>query len=354
MKKRNVKIVLLAALTLTFGALAVACTGDGEVSIPDEPKLLSPEISAQDGGIYWTSAKNATSYKICLNNGEWQNVSAEEKTVAYPTVEGDYTLQVVSVATGYKDSDPVQFTFSVDALIVADCTQVDNVLTFTGENVLCSVNDGEYAELPESQLLDFSAAEVGASFNVKYYAKGGYWEETNSTYYIDSEIKNASLTVTQALSAPVLETDTANKGIVWTAVPNAVSYQVIVDGATTTVNSTDNLFVAFPQSIGEHTIIVKALENGSYTQSAESIFVMETKEFGTPIVTYNAEEQKIVWDAKYADYMLSSDGGEYANVNGTQIAYTANLKLKLASHFETIENVFYLESKTLSFHLDDS
>lgn len=348
MRTRKMKILLFASLVLSFGALAFACKCDCGKSTPKTPKLLAPEISAQDSGIYWTSAKDATGYKVCFNAGEWQDVAVEEKMVSYPTEKGSYTLQVVSVASGYQDSDPVEFEFTVDALQIADCTQVDNAITFIGENILCSVNDGEFAELPESQVLDFSAAPVGSPFSVKYYAKGGYWDETKDTYYIDSEVKNAALTVTQALAAPVLEVDSARKGVTWAAVQNAGDYQVNVDGEVSTITISDERFVAFPQNVGAHTITVKALKNGNYTQSAESAYAMETKEFGTPIITYNKDEQKVIWDAKYTDYMLSSTGGEYAKVNASQIAYVENLSLKLSSHYDQMENVLYLDSKTLS------
>ncbi len=362
MTKRIARIFLLAALTLSLGTLAtVACKsktsngsngGDEGTSSSNVPtKLLSPEISAQDGGIYWTSAKNASGYKICLNGGAWQNVTSEEKKIAYPTEVGEYTLQVVSTASGYTDSDAAKFSFRVERLELAECQQTDNVLAFTGDNVLCSVNDGGYAALPESQLLDFSSVAVGTDVSVTYYAKGGFWEEEDKTYYIDSATKSKTLTVTQTLSAPVLQLDEAKLGVAWTAVEHAANYQVCVDGVSSTVQGTGELFVAFPTTVGAHTITVKALENGNYKQSAESTWEMQTKEFGTPLVTYHADEQKIVWDERYAGYMLSSTGGEYTKVNAAQAEYTSDLSLKLASHYEADSNVFYLDSKALNFEI---
>ena len=362
MTKRVARIFLLAALTLSLGTLATAaCKGktssggnggnEGNASSNVPTKLLSPEISAQDGGIYWTSAKNASGYKISLNGGAWQNVTSAEKKIAYPTEVGEYTLQVVSTASGYTDSEAAKFSFRVEMLEVAECQQTDNVLAFTGDNVLCSVNNAEYAALPESQLLDFSSVAVGTDVSVTYYAKGGFWTEEDKTYYIDSAKKSKTLTVTQTLSAPVLQLDEAKLGVTWTAVEHAAAYQVSVDGVVSTVQGTDELFVAFPTTVGAHTITVKALENGNYKQSAESTWEMQTKEFGAPLVTYHADEENIAWDEKYAGYMLSSTGDEYTKVNAAQTAYTSNLSLKLASHYEADSNIFYLESKALNFEI---
>ena len=346
MSKKTAKLCLFALVMGTLGTMAFATACKTETP---KPQLLAPEISAQDDGIFWTSAKNASGYKVRLNDGEWQNVSDEEKSVDYPTEEGSYTLQVVSIGSGYSDSAPVEFSFYVDALTIADCTQTDNALTFTNEHVYYSVNDGEYAALSENKTLDFSAAAVGTEYTVEYYSKGGFWQESNATYYLDSEIKTKNLTVTATLAAPVLTVNEDNTGITWTAVENAVSYQVTVDGVATTVQATENLAVAFPTSVGAHTITVKALENGNYKQSAESTYEMETKAFGIPQVTYDPDAQTIGWDAKYTDYMLSSTGGDYTNVNGSQIAYTTGLSLKLAQHYDETAHVLYLDSKTLGF-----
>ena len=317
-------------------------SGDGKPT-----QLLAPELSANDNGIFWTQVAYAEGYKIKLGGGEWQTLQADERSFEFPDATGSYSFSVVATANGITESAAASISFDVKQAS-ASVAQTDNVLTFTGDNIYYSVNGGEEGALGESQRIDFGAAAVGTEYSVEYYTKGGYWVESEKAYYIDGEKQTATLTVTAALSSPVLEVNAKGTGLTWSAVENGGGYEVTVDGVTTTVSQTDERKVDFPTTVGTHTITVKALENGNYKTSQPSAYEMTTVGAATPQATYDQARGKITWDKKYAGLMTSSVGGAYSAVSGTEISYQTGLKLKISQYYDETNGILYLASKTLS------
>ncbi len=354
MKSKKSKLIFsLAVLGSLTAALGLAACGKGCDKEKDgsktESKLPAPEITATNDGLFWSEIETAKEYRYKWNeDGKW--TKSKECFAEYPAAVGNYTLYVEALTSDGKSGRTTEFPLAVNTFDVS-CQQVDNTLSFTGESVWYSVNGGEEAALDETSILDFTSAEVGTSYTVEYYAKGGVWVDETKTYYVDGAKQTASLTVTQLLSTPVLRLNAQGTGLEWTADANAVKYEVKVDGETTEVEATATS-VAFPQEVGEHVIEVRALTNGSWSASRVAEFAFETKEFGIPDVTVTENDQSynIVWDEGYAGWMkVSLNGGEFTVATDQSVPFSETTKLKLEAGYNADENVYYLESKTLSF-----
>ena len=354
MKSKKSKLILsLAVLGSLTATLGLAACGKGCGKTEDENKtssrLPAPEITATNEGLFWSEVQTAKEYRYKWNeDGNW--TKSTECFAEYPATVGSYTFYVEALTNGGKSGRTTEFPLEVKTFDVS-CQQVDNTFSFTGESVWYSVNGGEEAALDESLLLDFTAGEVGTSYTVEYYTKGGVWTDETKTYYVDGAKQTASLTVTQMLSAPVFRLNAAGNGLEWTADTNALKYEVKVDGASTEVEASATR-VSFPTEVGEHKIEVRALTNGSWTASRISEFTFETKEFGVPdvTVTKDGESYNIGWDEGFSDWMLSSENdGAFTEQTNCSVPFSETTKLKLRSGYNADENVYYLESKTLSF-----
>ena len=354
MKSKKSKLILsLAVLGSLTATLGLAACGKGCGKTEDENKtssrLPAPEITATNEGLFWSEVQTAKEYRYKWNeDGNW--TKSTECFAEYPATVGSYTFYVEALTNGGKSGRTTEFPLEVKTFDVS-CQQVDNTFSFTGESVWYSVNGGEEAALDESLLLDFTAGEVGTSYTVEYYTKGGVWTDETKTYYVDGAKQTASLTVTQMLSAPVFRVNAAGNGLEWTADTNALKYEVKVDGASTEVEASATS-VSFPTEVGEHKIEVRALTNGSWTASRISEFTFETKEFGVPdvTVTKDGESYNIGWDEGFSGWMLSSENdGAFTEQTNCSVPFSETTKLKLRSGYNADENVYYLESKTLSF-----
>lgn len=341
---RNGKKILLTVLA---GACAIAlfpaCKGCGKKNEKPKTEILPPEITATDEGLFWTGAEGATEYKYRFNGGEYQTAKAEERRVSFPEEQGEYTFEILSVK-GKTKSVSVCFSFTVAEQAVM-CETDDNRLNFTGENVWYSVNGGEETPLGDRTDLDFSAAEIGESFTVEYYAKGGFWSQEETAYYVDGEKRTVSLTVSETLSVPKL-TEYGNS-LVWESVPHASSYQVKIDGEE--IPFSGERKIDFPETVGEHILSVRAIGDGAYKNSAERVYVMTTEESCVPSVNYSVEEDLLVLSEKdlaYARYAIGD--GEFQPIESNTLAYAAGLKLRLDARYDETERVYRLQSKTLS------
>lgn len=347
MVKKSKLVSTLCLLGFSFAFVGCAACGTKDDN-KKSTALPAPELIATDDGIHWASIANAKKYRVKLGDESWKDYALDDCKADYPVAVGDYTLSVAAVDANGKTGNAAEFNFSVKQEGAAH-TQNGNTLSFTGENVWYSVNGEAEAELGDDGVLDFTAAAVGSKYSVSYYTKGGFWSQEESAYYVDGAKQSVELTVTTMLSAPVLGVSADGSSLVWTADANALNYEVTIDGVTTTV-SASSPSVAFPTTVGEHTISVKAAANGAWTASRESEYVMTTAPSVVPEVTYDPESNNVVWSNAFLGAMQSSEnGGEYTTLATTSATYSETMTLKVKQRFDEATKTLWLESKTLSF-----
>ena len=346
------KLILIFSI---IGAVILAATATVLIILlskkkPEEEtkkvQCVAPEITVLDDGIYWANVENAESYYYNYNAGEWTEA---KEVIAFPTSTGEYSLQLKAVDADGNDGKITTFAFKV-AKMTVECERVDNALHFTGERIYYSVNGMEEGTLTESNILDFSNDTFGTKYTVAYYAKGGYYSKENNTYYLDSEKQTQELTTTQMLTMPTLRVNEAGTHLVWTTSSNAVNYAVSVDGEKTSV-SNENASVAFPMTLGEHTITVQAVGDGqSWYSSLQAEYKMTTKRESVPAITYEKATNRVAWAENYTDKIrVSTDGSTYASVNSTSVAVDTNTSLKVSAYYDEAQKTYYLESKPTFF-----
>ena len=136
MKKQLKHFTLAFCLCASVAMLGFGgCTNEPEKPQEEvkQTKLLAPEISANDDGIFWTEIANANGYKYKFNDGAWQTVT--DRNCAFPETAGKYTFSVIATSATLEESDAQAFSFDVKQA-TASVAQTDNVLTFTGENIV--------------------------------------------------------------------------------------------------------------------------------------------------------------------------------------------------------------------------
>ena len=346
------KLILIFSI---IGAVILAATATVLIILlskkkPEEEtkkvQCVAPEITVLDDGIYWANVENAESYYYNYNAGEWTEA---KEVIAFPTSTGEYSLQLKAVDADGNEGKITTFAFKV-AKMTVECERVDNALHFTGERIYYSVNGMEEGTLTESNILDFSNDTFGTKYTVAYYAKGGYYSKENNTYYLDSEKQTQELTTTQMLTMPTLRVNEAGTHLVWTTSSNAVNYAVSVDGEKTSV-SNENASVAFPMTLGEHTITVQAVGDGqSWYSSLQAEYKMTTKRESVPAITYEKATNRVAWAENYTDKIrVSTDGSTYASVNSTSVAVDTNTSLKVSAYYDEAQKTYYLESKPTFF-----
>ncbi len=343
--KRNkmlaVFLLVLSIMCCAFITASCSCSGG------EDDLIMAPEIIVTEDGIAWTSVENAKGYKYRFGQNEWTDANNANK-VSFPNTEGDYKLEVIAVADGdYSDSESAVFEFKVSKLTAVQAIIKGNTVEFSDENALYSVNGGEYSKVNSGNQVNFSNLSVGSSVEVKCYLKGGYYDTSLNTYYIDSDTSSVSLLVKDMLATPQIEWDSVNNGVKWNAVPNATNYEVTINEKTSTVSTT---FVRIDTSTAG-TVNVSVLaksQSDIYTDSDTSSFSLSVLAKGNPELT--VEDDTIYVDNSLANYFEYSDNGaEYLAVGANNMANATNRKFRIASHFDSVNKVFYPTTRQASF-----
>ncbi len=341
MKKRKILLMLSLVLCLIASLALIGCDGcDKEET--NASVNVAPEITVVDDGIYWASVQDAEQYLYKFNNEEWK--TAENK-IEFPQTEGEYTLHLKTIDAEEIEGMTTELKFKV-AKLTASCTNVDNSLVFEGERIYYSVNGGEEGELRATKILDFSVAPVGSEYTVRYYAKGAFWEEEISTYYLNSDIQTANLTVKPTIVAPNLVVNSEKTGITWAECSNATGYVASINDQPIELTGTS---IDFPKEVGEYTISVQAVNDaGSFVSSSVSEFSYVAEKKDVPNISYDTATECLCWANEYNSLMQkSTDGVNFTAVNANSVATTDIQMIKLARHYDENTRTLYLESKPI-------
>ena len=356
---KNIKKTLFALFSISLFATIgcfTACKGLGNSdsttsstnSSSEAKTLLAPEIMASNAGISWTAIEEAVGYSVKLNDGEWTDVS--ERTYQFPVAVGTYSLNVAAVGATGEKGETGTFEFSVAQYEVsAVVTENTNIVVFEGVNAMYKVNDDQQYYPVENGMIDFSAVAVGTPIKVSYYAAGNNtWDEENSVYYVDSEVKTVELTVFQKLSAPTISLNPTKDGLTWSEVEGAKAYNVTVDGVLNQVEVTASCEVKFPQSAGAHTIKVQAVGDGTnLLNSDEVVYEMSTQEKSVPKIQF---AENISWETDMIPYVQTRmDGGAWQPVSTESVSYQECLEIKTLAYYDEEKKVYIPESLICGF-----
>lgn len=342
MKKKITVLALILCIIATILLLFVACKENEQTP----PQINAVEFAVSGQGISWADVNNTIGYKYKVNDGDWNSLTKEQRSVNFPTAVGNYTVSVVAIGE-HSESSATSISFVVTTK-VSSANVVDNSIVFDGQNIICNVNDGEYYS-PLNNVVDFSNGTIGQTYTVGYYSAGlNEWDGTTNTYYVDEQIKTVSVTVKATLTAPVVFYDSTTSRLVWTTDDNAQTYTVDIDGTKVTKQKADN-FVEIPTTVGKHTITVFANQTAQYLKSQSYTYQMETVFNAIPNVSYNQQDNLVSWDSKFIGTMATSNNGTaFELMQDNHIALSQGLVIRQNAYFDSEQKVLYLQSLPLT------
>ena len=237
--------------------------GEDEYSTNHVYKMLSAldnlNLSISISGITWDAVDRATGYKISVNGGAWS--SQEGRTLALNTVAGTYTVQIKAY-NATSESAVAEITYTTVAVALSNITVSGVTATWTATALTTSkkLDSAAYAVTTDTSYTFTSSG----THTLYVKAEGGFDSSTNTYYYGSDITKSGSCTITK-LTAPTLSANTS--GVGWDAVSNATGYQYSTNGGdswTSLSTSTRQInYATFITTAGEHTILVRAVGNGS-------------------------------------------------------------------------------------------
>lgn len=294
--KRIVLMLLMFVATLLFGACRDPQTA-----------LSAPQISLNGNVVSWNAVENAATYDVYVDD------ELKESTVltSYTLIlePGSYGIRVKALPSDTKAYTASAFSNEVTYVAVSPSAEVLSapVLTLEGDVVRWSAIehavsydvfvDGSLAANVTETSYSLTIAENG-SYRITVTAKG---DGVNYTSSAASEALTYTVgeSAPEKLSAPVL---TLEENVVrWSAVDNAVNYDVYVDGAFVE-NVTQTNYALDIAAEGSYRITVVAKGDGSrYISSDPSVevtyvygkyFVRIEKISDPATTTYYIDEKK--------------------------------------------------------------
>ena len=265
-------------------------------------KLATPEVTRENGKYVWGGVANATSYVIYIDGVEVEKFthvsgSTYSHTPLFTRLK-DYSVEVVAVGDGgYTtiNSDKCSLVQKIKQLTTPDFTYSysEEYYTETG-TINVTITDepayatgyayrvGDVTETTAETTYSYCPNNVG-KYEIMVYALGGSFDEEGN-YYLDSQTQggNGSRPITLlATPNPNAWKLTADGILTWTAIDDAVKYEVIV-----TVNGVE-------QDPIETTKVSLTIANYSISNT----YIVKIRVLGDGITTVSSKQVERTWHA---------------------------------------------------------
>ena len=265
-------------------------------------KLATPTVEMRENGFYLGSVQYADSYKIQVNGGA-VTVDAN-RTPGFESVAGDYVLTIRACNTvdpvQYPDSDPVEFTYSVKTVAVGAITDATGVARFSATGLLY-FKEGERDFEPFKEPGATSYAPAATTY-VTVEARPGTDVDNKIVYIGEAKATESTLIVVPIqLDTPVLSEGVDQINI--RRVENATGYMVKVDNGEWTQQS--SLTVAYPTSVGEHTVYVKAVATDAKQYPASEAAQVTFTTQAVTLTNWSLSGATFSWNAEAYDVRIS-------------------------------------------------
>ena len=320
----------LADETATKGPVSVSIT-----------KLSAPTVSGSSSGVTWSAVANATGYKVRVNSGSYETVNGTTK--AFSTTQGTYKVEVIALGDDKTilSSDSGSYTYSVKTVTLSAITVSGRTASWTAvaRKTYYKVDGGSYTQTASSSYA-LPASSGAGSHTVYVKAEGGFDEGNNVYYYCASSLeKSGKITLTK-LAAPALSG--GSKGVSWSKVSNASSYQSKTDSESYASNT--SLSVSYSTSTGTHTVRVKAIASSStaYVDSDEATFTYTTKQPSLSFVSQSNTEVAYTYVGVKAQY--STDNGSTwkdSSLPGYTATSSSTVKFRACGGYVSDAKVYY-------------
>ena len=311
-------------------ALLIALESAMVLSAPDG--FATSAMTPNTVTITWNEDADAEGYAYQIDDGDWVGVDVAKAELTGRTHSTTYKIRVKAIGDGedFEDSPKSEeFSFTMDPLIVLDApanltaTEVGvNEITITWGKVANAteyeVQIGETTDTTDQLTYQFTSLDADTGYNISVKAVG------DDVTYDDSALSAISVTTDPliVLDAPANLTATEvgenYVTVTWSAVANAVGYEVAVGETTDTVDAETFTYQFTSLNVNaEYTFSVKAVGDGvTYNDSPESEVTETTlkQKLDTPVVTGTAlgtDSVKFSWVAiaNAASYSYSTDDG---------------------------------------------
>lgn len=344
---KNIKkllIILLIAVSALCLAVGLTACGDDKGENNGPTALSAPVLDISGTVLSWNAVVHATGYQVYENGSRKADVSQTSYTIPQTTlvIPGTYkyTVKAVSTDSNYTDS-PMSNERSLIVNGPSQSVQMEPpVISIDQETGIISWNAGE--DIYGYYVWDCTAEPATrvtpvrlttTTYKITKKSDAGvysfYVEAVNSAF---ESVKSEPATFTvEQLDAPVTSFDEENAVLSWTAVENAESYEVYVDGAR--VAQTADTEYTLTQTPGNHTFAVTTVNgspkyaNGQSETETLSVPLIATINFSAPELSVeNVKACLYDEDALLKEFEVVEFGSSIRMVAGAPKAYTVKLQ----------------------------
>lgn len=334
-----------ATIKVAVGEKNLTC----EITVTESPAQRTPldtpviSVNADKNGITWAAVEGAEGYLVQVNDGD--AVTQTNPGYLFSQTAGTYTVKVTAKAdVAEYNSVPAVYDYETKIATVGELSFVNNntitAASFVGMSLEAKLGDGAYAPVTNLSLA------VTADGTYTFHAKGGY-DEVNNFFYVEGAdaIKSINVTRLTKLTAPVVDVNDDENGLVWEPVAGAVNYSIKVNEEPAELVS--DCAYAFATAVGNYHVEIVAKASAAEFDSDKVEFDYETKL--TSLGELSFTNNKITWASMTGFGVEAKVGdGAYFDVDPTGLDcyynYGGNYTFHAVGGFDPDDNIYYAET----------
>ena len=334
-----------ATIKVVVGEKNLTC----EITVSDSPVQRTPletpvlTVNADKNGLTWGAVEGAEGYLIQINDGEIM----PQTNIGYlfSQTAGTYSVKVTTKADiAEYNSVPAVYDYETKIASVGELSFVNNnaitAASYVGIGLEAKLGSGEYAPVNNQTL------NVTADGTYTFHAKGGY-DEVKNFFYVEGAdaVKEIEVVRLVKLSAPVVDVNDDENGLVWEAVSGAVNYSIKVNEEPATLS--ENCKYAFATEAGNYHVEIIAKASVAEFDSDKVEFDYEVKLSSLGALSFS--NNKVTWASVEGFGVEAKVGdGNYFDVEPTGLEvyynYGGNYTFHAIGGFDPDDSVYYVDT----------
>ena len=257
-----------------YGAEPIEKTANFSISV-----LPAPSLALSSSGISWEEITNAASYGVSIDGKSETTQSSRSVALSAVTGKHSVTVKALSSDPAFLESPAASYVYETKALALSNITRDGLTFSWTAtaapDRIALTVNNVETAfEILAAGSYAYEADSAVGTYALRVTASPSFDDENKVYYYAENAIEQTASVTISTLGSPHFSASAS--GVTWSAVSNASSYSVSIDGGEATTQTSRS--VALSTAAGDHSVTVKALSSDpARTDGASVTYTYETK-----------------------------------------------------------------------------
>ena len=330
-----------------YGAEPLEKTANFTISV-----LSTPILTASAEGVAWAEVTSAASYSVSIDGKTATTQSSRFVALSSATGDHSVTVKALSSDPAFLESLAASYTYETKALALSDIARDGLTFSWTAtaaqDRITLTVNNAtaDY-ETPAEGSYSHTVESATGTYALRVTASPSFDEENNVYYFAENSIEKTANVTISSLGSPHFSASAS--GVTWSAVSNAASYSVSIDGGEATTQTSRS--VPLSPAAGNHSVTVTAISSDpALTDGASATYTYETKALALSDITRNGLTFSWTATADPSQMSLSLNGTakNYETTSAEHYSYTIpssagthTLSVRVNPSFAAATRIYY-------------